>query len=147
MNHLTNVYKHKCEQLQEQINNMKKMLNEMQLPPGVIGTDQHGPPSPGTPIFPVPLPLPGNPFDDGVRNPKPGATPEQMMDAYILQLRQAMYQELINSGMTPAQAREAMREINRIIDDLRGMGYLPSQLAEYLYQYLLRTYPDSFGPV
>ena len=78
MNHLTNLYKHKCEQLQEQINNMKKMLNEMQLPPGVIGTDQHGPPSPGTPIFPVPLPLPGNPFDDGVRNPKPGATPEQM---------------------------------------------------------------------
>ena len=28
MNHLTNVYKHKCEQLQEQIKNITKMLNE-----------------------------------------------------------------------------------------------------------------------
>ena len=28
MNHLTNLYKHKCEQLQEQINNLKRMLNE-----------------------------------------------------------------------------------------------------------------------
>jgi len=30
MNHLTNVYKHKCEQLQEQLNNLTKMLNEAQ---------------------------------------------------------------------------------------------------------------------
>ena len=147
MNHLTNLYKHKCEQLQEQINNMKKMLNEMQLPPGVIGTDQHGPPSPGTPIFPVPAPLIGNPFDDRIRNPKPGANPEQLMDAFILQLRNAMYHELRNHGMTHEQAIEAMRDINRIIDDLRNLGYLPSQLGEYLYQYLVRTYPDSFGPV
>ena len=29
MNHLTNLYKHKCEQLQEQINNIKRMLNEV----------------------------------------------------------------------------------------------------------------------
>ena len=29
MDQLTNLYKHKCEQLQEQINNMKRMLNEM----------------------------------------------------------------------------------------------------------------------
>ena len=28
MNHLTNLYKHKCEQLQEQINNLTRMLNE-----------------------------------------------------------------------------------------------------------------------
>lgn len=28
MNHLTNVYKHKCEQLQEQVNHLTKMLNE-----------------------------------------------------------------------------------------------------------------------
>jgi hypothetical protein len=28
MNHLTNVYKHKCEQLQEQLNYLTKMLNE-----------------------------------------------------------------------------------------------------------------------
>lgn len=30
MNHLTNLYKHKCEQLEEQIYNMKKMLSEAQ---------------------------------------------------------------------------------------------------------------------
>jgi hypothetical protein len=29
MNHLTNLYKHKCEQLQEQINNLTRMLNEV----------------------------------------------------------------------------------------------------------------------
>ena len=72
MNHLTNHYKHKCEQLQEQINNMKRMLNEVNAPPdgglppmqmptgwdlvgprspngiptGFPGSDQHGPPSP-----------------------------------------------------------------------------------------------------
>lgn len=28
MNHLTNVYKHKCEQLQEQVNHLTRMLNE-----------------------------------------------------------------------------------------------------------------------
>ena len=33
MNHLTNLYKHKCEQLQEQINNIKRMLNEAEAPP------------------------------------------------------------------------------------------------------------------
>jgi hypothetical protein len=32
MNHLTNLYKHKCEQLQEQINNMKRMLSEAAVP-------------------------------------------------------------------------------------------------------------------
>jgi hypothetical protein len=32
MNHLTNVYKHKCEQLQEQIKNITKMLNEAHPP-------------------------------------------------------------------------------------------------------------------
>tara|TARA_R110000868_G_scaffold75368_1_gene217505 strand:- start:550 stop:933 length:384 start_codon:yes stop_codon:yes gene_type:complete len=30
MNHLTNLYKHKCEQLEEQIYNMKKILTEAQ---------------------------------------------------------------------------------------------------------------------
>ena len=30
MNHLTNLYKHQCEQLEEQIYNMKKMLSEAQ---------------------------------------------------------------------------------------------------------------------
>jgi hypothetical protein len=33
MDHLTNFYKHKCEQLQEQINNMKRMLNESDANP------------------------------------------------------------------------------------------------------------------
>ena len=72
MNHLTNHYKHKCEQLQEQINNIKRMLNEVNAPPdgglppmqmptgwdlvgprspngiptGFPGSDQYGPPSP-----------------------------------------------------------------------------------------------------
>lgn len=32
MNHLTNIYKHKCEQLQEQLNNLTKILNEAAPP-------------------------------------------------------------------------------------------------------------------
>jgi hypothetical protein len=31
MNHLTNIYKHKCEQLQEQLNNFQRMLNEEKI--------------------------------------------------------------------------------------------------------------------
>jgi hypothetical protein len=33
MNHLTNIYKHKCEQLQEKVNQLTKMLNEAMPPP------------------------------------------------------------------------------------------------------------------
>jgi hypothetical protein len=33
MDHLTNVYKHKCEQLQEQLNHLTRMLNEEKMPP------------------------------------------------------------------------------------------------------------------
>ena len=81
MNHLTNHYKHKCEQLQEQINNIKKMLNEVNappdgglppmqvpsyydqygprsIPPGEPGSQQHGPPKP-RPNGPPQQPLPG----------------------------------------------------------------------------------------
>jgi hypothetical protein len=79
MNHLTNLYKHKCEQLQEQINNIKKMLNEVNapdgglppmqvpsyydqygprsIPPGEPGSQQHGPPKP-RPNGPPPQPPP-----------------------------------------------------------------------------------------
>ena len=32
MNHLTNLYKHKCEQLQEQIYNLTRQLNEADAP-------------------------------------------------------------------------------------------------------------------
>ena len=52
MNHLTNHYKHKCEQLQEQINNIKKFLNEVQTPDGGLQNDfeRFGPRSPGSSI-------------------------------------------------------------------------------------------------
>lgn len=56
MDHLTNLYKHKCEQLEEQIYNMKKMLSEAQgtRDPTVIRrakSDQfmYGTPAPGKP--------------------------------------------------------------------------------------------------
>jgi len=61
MNHLTNLYKHKCEQLQEQINNLKKMLNESDMapqnppgyaPPFQTPSGQYQSPSPQSPIFP-----------------------------------------------------------------------------------------------
>jgi hypothetical protein len=59
MNHLTNLYKHKCEQLQEHINNLKRMLNEADIPAGFPGTTIYGPPDP-------------NPFDIRWINPEPG---------------------------------------------------------------------------
>ena len=45
MNHLTNVYKHKCEQLQEQIYYLTKILNEVQgnAVPDVFYQDQMSP--------------------------------------------------------------------------------------------------------
>jgi hypothetical protein len=45
MNHLTNLYKHKCEQLQEQINNMKRMLNEVNAPLPTQGNPSVVPPT------------------------------------------------------------------------------------------------------
>ena len=45
MNNLTNLYKHKCEQLQEQINNLKKMLNEVNAPLPTQGTPSVVPPT------------------------------------------------------------------------------------------------------
>ena len=42
MNHLTNLYKHKCEQLQEQLNHLTRMLNEVTAP------------APATPNTPAP---------------------------------------------------------------------------------------------
>ena len=55
MDHLTNVYKHKCEQLQEQLNNLQRMLNEAP-PPGVIRRipDADGGGNGGRPIRPIP---------------------------------------------------------------------------------------------
>ena len=49
MNHLTNVYKHKCEQLQEQLNHLTRMLNEA-IPP--IPHIPHIPPVPHVPNIP-----------------------------------------------------------------------------------------------
>jgi hypothetical protein len=79
MNHLTNLYKHKCEQLQEQINNLTKMLSESdaipQNPPGYAPPFQtpdghYQSPYPlRPPVYvapPAPRPTPAPPF----RNPK-----------------------------------------------------------------------------
>jgi hypothetical protein len=45
MNHLTNLYKYKCEQLQEHINNLTRMLNEADAPLPTQGTPSLVPPS------------------------------------------------------------------------------------------------------
>jgi hypothetical protein len=45
MNHLTNLYKYKCEQLQEHINNLKTMLNEANAPLPTQGNPSLVPPS------------------------------------------------------------------------------------------------------
>ena len=71
MNHLTNLYKHKCEQLQEQISILTRMLNEVNSA-GMVDI-----PSP----FQSPVP-PNNPtgidpgmFDPSIRPSKPRLTP------------------------------------------------------------------------
>jgi hypothetical protein len=44
MNHITNLYKHKCEQLQEQIYHLTKMLNEADAPgPTQFSPEWHPP--------------------------------------------------------------------------------------------------------
>jgi hypothetical protein len=77
MNHLTNLYKHKCEQLQEHINNLTRMLNEVDakgemvqdIPVGYPGSEQHGPPapikptSPSSPTVPPPQPTGNDPAE------------------------------------------------------------------------------------
>ena len=96
MDHLTNLYKHKCEQLQEQINNIKRMLNEAEAPPIIISPNIANPwipniePNPfgvewvGGPKPPPPKPKPPEPLPRGFPKPKyedprnhdPANTPE-----------------------------------------------------------------------
>lgn len=45
MNHLTNLYKNKCQQLQEHIDNLTRMLNEADTPLPTQGTPSVVPPS------------------------------------------------------------------------------------------------------
>ena len=89
MNHLTNLYKHQCEQLEEQIYNMKKMLYEAEPPPfyvngdipaGYPGTTIYGPPSPNpfglewiepNPPRPIAPPAPPGPKFPKPRYPDP----------------------------------------------------------------------------
>jgi len=76
MNHLTNLYKHKCEQLQEQINNLKRMLNESDKNP-------IAPPYPVPPWYTVPGNDPGYPAPrqtpDGYwYSPKPTGLPNNL---------------------------------------------------------------------
>jgi hypothetical protein len=79
MNHLTNLYKHKCEQLQEQINNMKRMLNEVNSA-GMVDI-----PSP----FQSPIPL-NNPtgidpgmFDPSIRPQRPQIKPRGLQPGWL----------------------------------------------------------------
>ena len=70
MNHLTNFYKNKCENLQEKLCILTRMLNEadakgegvQSIPVGYPGSEQQGPPAPITPSSPssptVPPPQP-----------------------------------------------------------------------------------------
>jgi hypothetical protein len=75
MDHLTNLYKHKCEQLQEQINNIKKMLNESDMAP----QNPYGYPSPyqtqdgqwQSPVLPYPENYPPQPAPTPVPPTKP----------------------------------------------------------------------------
>ena len=82
MNHLTNHYKHKCEQLQEQINNIKRMLNEVNAPDGGLPPMQIPIPTefdmfgPRNPNYGIPTGQPGNP-NQGPPKPDPNAAPQQ----------------------------------------------------------------------
>ena len=69
MNHLTNHYKHKCEQLQEQINNIKKMLNEADAPGPTQFPSEWNPPLLAPADFQVPLETP-------TRKPNPTPPPQ-----------------------------------------------------------------------
>jgi len=88
MNHLTNHYRHKCEQLQEQINNMKKMLNEVNSVLPTLGTPSlanelgyappvtppsQAPPKPTKPSTPPPKPEKPYPKPKIPNYPWPGA--------------------------------------------------------------------------
>jgi len=76
MDHLTNLYKHKCEQLQEHINNLTRMLNEADA--------NSVPPYPVAPwiIFDPPndpgYPLPRQTPDGYWYSPKPTGLPNNL---------------------------------------------------------------------
>jgi hypothetical protein len=94
MNHLTNLYKHKCEQLQEQLNNLTRMLNEAAPPPWWKGSPRIR----GIPDFNLPNYPDGSPRVYG-RNISPTNIPDSWNDLLNLGNRNdpARMQLLINS--------------------------------------------------
>ena len=71
MNHLTNIYKHKCEQLQEQLNHLSRQLNEVGDLSRVIRRipDPDGNGNGGRPRIPSPNGPDGNPRGFGRNDP------------------------------------------------------------------------------
>ena len=98
MNHLTNLYKHKCEQLQERLNNLTKMLNEGTGTPWWRGRPRiHGIPDFDLPNYPD-----GSPRVYG-RNISPTNIPN---------IPQA-WTDLLNLGnaRTPSQMQELIQHL------------------------------------
>jgi hypothetical protein len=136
MNHLTNLYKHKCEQLQEQINNMKRMLSEAQgtQDPTVIRfakadaignydvspntqADNIKPSEPGQPTFdhPIIIEVLQRILEEMQRN---GATQAEI-DIMMRYLRQLLTEYLAGGHGVPAPVPGESRGIDGVIEIIR----------------------------
>ena len=119
MNHLTNLYKHKCEQLQEQINNMKRMLNEVEQPPPHIPPQVHhfGPTdSPDNIIQPGKDGILPNPLEKPRPPGNPDYTEQELFDIIEWMLQQ------LNRGCDPGNPCVTAEEIAAIREALRRIA-------------------------
>jgi hypothetical protein len=131
MDHLTTVYKHKCEQLQEQLNNFQRMLNEAP-PPGVIrripDADVSGGPGPGR--IPRPNGQGVNPTGYGRNNPTIDPT-------------EIARREAVEAARLAALAwKRLVKPVTRLARDISGPDLTdwlarmtPDELKAYLYNH------------
>jgi hypothetical protein len=109
MNHLTNFYKNKCEQLQEQVINLQKLLNEVAAPP--------------TP--PTPIDHTNDPTVIGDRW-KPGATP---LDFDTDPVHQELFDQFFNK-----EWQQALKErILRLLRTKYAPNEPPAEAVEQWY--------------
>ena len=109
MNHLINLYKYKCEQLQEQINNMKRMLNEM-------NAEHNGPPGTRPPtVLRFEVTPTGYDIPDNMRAPDMNNEHPLFNDPRIQQILDKQRQEMENLGASDAEIEAMMRYLRQLI--------------------------------
>jgi hypothetical protein len=117
MNHLTNLYKHKCEQLQEQINHLNKLLLEVNAEHSGTG----GTPPPTVIRFGVTPD--GYDIPDDMRAPDMNNEHPLFNEKEIQEILDRQRREMEDMGASDAEIEEMMRYLRQLIIEYLTGGH------------------------